>query len=648
MKVLLIALLPLLLAIPAFAQEAHTVLGDDGVERGTIFGDFVRPSSIYSDPDGAIDILGTRRVLSPHISGRGLVAFYSPGGCDPTLNPGCRWWTPARNHLVCSEDLTCTWAETGLGTINDATHFTFAAQNDALHQSVTTTSGVEYTHCLTTGTVGGNADLQFYHSGLASASTAQTFASSTSYCNTVTGDGGAVLFGIQDQNAGGFGQIEITKSMVTTGTRDTDWFNSYCEKVGADRDTIINWRSPGTNDATNNGANLVSPSSRNLLAAGSTTTLDHDGVNWSANLTPTITTGQADPLGGSEASKFETNALSEGIFALAANRPTVQGDVTLSVWLKGESGGEVVNTRTEHVDGNVNTEKTLTTSWARYSVTRTSLSSGALTVAIYSNTASAQTFYVAHPQVEIGSTTSTYTNPAEESVVKGGEFTTDDYATADGIASGFSGEDKPATVVMLFRADDATLNDLFSFGRSTQNTPLWRLSVSTTLRFQIQDNTATNKVRTTTETINVGQWHIFALTKTGTTIAGYLDGNAVTWDDADVDVGSVTVDQATIGALGRIGYSAYFEGGIGPVPVWDRALSAGEILRASNQIAKQACIHRGIAEMCTVANRTAPAIGKFWGGATWLLALNPAVHAEQRIIEVGRQVDAVRRWEAAR
>ncbi|MHC4363061.1 MAG: hypothetical protein ACYSTZ_09550, partial [Planctomycetota bacterium] len=162
------------------------------------------------------------------------------------LNAAATWETAAGNLMVDASDMTgAAWAETGSGSVNNATHFTFAAQNDAVHQSVTPASGTEVTLFVKARAVSGNTSLHLYHSGLTPASTAKTFTGTlANYAVTVTADGGAVLCGIQDQNAGGFGQIEVTQWAVIPGSHTAAEAAALWEDVEANRQRVTNWLWP--------------------------------------------------------------------------------------------------------------------------------------------------------------------------------------------------------------------------------------------------------------------------------------------------------------------------------------------------------------------------------------------------------------------
>lgn len=142
----------------------------------------------------------------------------------PLLPPGhSAVWVPAlaneaTNLLAWSEDVSnAAWTKTN-STANSATTITFTAQNGLVSQSITTLADGSYTLSFKARAITGNTALAFLHTDSATGnSTALTVtATLTRYYVTVlakTG-GGAVVFGIQDQNAAGQGQIEITEWQV--------------------------------------------------------------------------------------------------------------------------------------------------------------------------------------------------------------------------------------------------------------------------------------------------------------------------------------------------------------------------------------------------------------------------------------------------
>ena len=136
-------------------------------------------------------------------------------------------WIPAldfdaRNLLAWSADLTnALWVATD-ATKDAATLLTFTAQNGNVYRAITTVAGRTYTLSFKARAVSGNTALRFLHTNSATGdSTALTVNGTlTQYSVSVLGKTGSGLvnFGIQDQNAAGQGQIEITEFQVNIGS----------------------------------------------------------------------------------------------------------------------------------------------------------------------------------------------------------------------------------------------------------------------------------------------------------------------------------------------------------------------------------------------------------------------------------------------
>ena len=164
--------------------------------------------------------------LNAGLPQEGLVALYRLGGVDAGLNPSAVWTDRKRNLADWSEDLTNAIYTHDAAT-NSATLLTFSAQNQSIYQPVTTLDAASYTLSFKARAVTGNTALHFLHTNSATGnSTALTVtATLTRYSVSVLGKsgGGAVNFGIQDQNASGFGQIEITEFQVSPGATLLDY-----------------------------------------------------------------------------------------------------------------------------------------------------------------------------------------------------------------------------------------------------------------------------------------------------------------------------------------------------------------------------------------------------------------------------------------
>lgn len=95
-----------------------------------------------------------------------------------------------------------------------------------------------------------------------------------------------------------------------------------------------------------------------------TTSEDFSNAAWNKDATVSVTGGQTDPVGGTGAYKIDNTTAGNGIYndnlapAYAIGVPR-----RVSVWLKGNAGGETVN-----IGKNGGNNVTITTSWARYAV----------------------------------------------------------------------------------------------------------------------------------------------------------------------------------------------------------------------------------------------------------------------------------------
>jgi len=143
----------------------------------------------------------------------------------------------------------------------------------------------------------------------------------------------------------------------------------------------------------------------------------------------TRSSGYADPEGTSNAYKLELVVGTGG--ALLTNEVTVVSgaDYTLSVWMKGESGGEKVRLalKNKGSDGPSGDVITLTTEWTRYDVTLTAdgADRGLQFRLLYNDGASDQTIYVYGAQLETGDTATDYVETTTAPAVRMGYVVTE-------------------------------------------------------------------------------------------------------------------------------------------------------------------------------------------------------------------------------
>lgn len=128
-----------------------------------------------------------------------------------------------------------------------------------------------------------------------------------------------------------------------------------------------------------NGVDLLKMTGANLLTWSNLFgTAPAFGANpWSVNGITSTTTGQTDPTGAANATKiiFSTTGSSTGAYILQHVTPNYmpvsQNTFTFSVWMKAANAGDTIFLQMTDSTGNilVNTQQTLTTSWALYQVT---------------------------------------------------------------------------------------------------------------------------------------------------------------------------------------------------------------------------------------------------------------------------------------
>lgn len=132
--------------------------------------------------------------------------------------------TGQSNLAVRSEDVSSAdgWAGSNI-TVNDATHFTFTAQNGYLRQQIFGSyAGRTYRITIRCRAVSGNTALKIYHLNSATGNTTSITVTGVlaDYTVDVLGPAtdGTLFVGLQDTNAAGHGQVEITRThVVDTG-----------------------------------------------------------------------------------------------------------------------------------------------------------------------------------------------------------------------------------------------------------------------------------------------------------------------------------------------------------------------------------------------------------------------------------------------
>jgi len=444
----------------------------------------------------------------------GSVAAYFPGQ-ETVSGP---WATPGTNMLLQAEDLTTGWNANLGASIDDATHASFTQQYSNVQQGLVTSVGQKLTFYIRARAVTGNTALSYSHVNSASGDTTDSLnltGTVTDYAITVLGrvGGGEVLFGIQDRNASGFGQIEVTRFAVIPGT----WTAAECAAIYQSTTTkqaIPDWSGRGNTAYRGTNANVETSDgtwavrSRNLLAPGSATDLTNAAWNISDGVSGLTTTSVtlAD-----EGNYYNSPTLPIPIGSAFVGAATLSGSGVIGLKILG-SGGAFSTCQAITLSGTP----------TRYSVSGTAIAvgtiaylglenRGALCAGVSNNPATITATNWQLEQVPSGASASPYTDPAEP-VVMGWDAVTDDLIT--GAAT------LPAnwTFTTVLRPDDNTSVGLWQNGTNGQK-------VSLDANGKVAYTNGVDTV-TSTAAIPAGLWSIISVVNNAGTITHYLNGAA--------------------------------------------------------------------------------------------------------------------------
>lgn len=504
---------------------------------------------------------------------RGLEALYTMGP-DGELNPTARWYDRAMNLAGYSADLTnALWTKTNT-TADSATLLTFDAQNGLLSQSVTTLDATNYTLSFKARRITGNTALKFYHNDSETGNTSALTltATLTRYSVTILGKngGGAVLFGVQDVNAAGHGQIEITEIQVTPGS------SAGTYRATEARQRVWDW-SPGANHAqvgSAGGSDTNDPGDavwrKNLLADGSTEDLNNAAWNPTDVTVDTATTMTFDAQNGQ---------VWQGVTTVAGVTYTVSFEARR---ITGNTGLRIRHFNSATGDS---TNFTITDTLTRHSVSVLGKAGdGVVGFGIRdANVVGHGQIEVTEWQVEVGAL-SDYDASDRQIVAARGDFDgVDDYDVSPNLPGFDYSQTASLTIFALFRADVlAGLMTIAGLANTTDNDQI-ELELDTTgVSVKSRDDSGTNN--STRELVSARTWYIAGLIQSGGIARLFLNGSATerTISVKDPD----QTPRVGMGAFVRGGPADFFNGEISLVAVYSRALSAGEVLGFYNTVKK--------------------------------------------------------------
>lgn len=202
----------------------------------------------------------------------------------------------------------------------------------------------------------------------------------------------------------------VTANSITVsgaGWTTDQWAGRIVSVISKDDDSALPQANYLINSNTTDTLN-VTPDPSTGSGSDNLLRYSEDFGQWSSNTygavnDPVLTSGQTDPNSGTDAYKVETFGAGCGPYLIFE---AGVGDRTMSVWMKGETGGESIRVGDDWSGGSVGVFA-LTTSWVRYEWPITAGQGGYRSFVIYSDSAAA-TWSIFGAQVNSGLTASTY------------------------------------------------------------------------------------------------------------------------------------------------------------------------------------------------------------------------------------------------
>ncbi len=182
--------------------------------------------------------------------------------------------------------------------------------------------------------------------------------------------------------------------------------------------------------------------------------------------------------------------------------------------------------------------------------------------------------------LQLGSTAGADTNdPAWGADGKGLVFVTDDYCT---FTPAYTWGD-PLSIVMVVKGAAQTDHRLFSLGLSTSDTPIMSLSTSAAaptnkLRVYARSQQSNALYQDSAAVAFDDVWRVVGCVVAASAFSFFVSGAIESYAHGGFS-GTATFDRGGIGALLRTGAGSYFNGSMGNVVQYNRALSDAEIQR---------------------------------------------------------------------
>ena len=186
------------------------------------------------------------------------------------------------------------------------------------------------------------------------------------------------------------------------------------------------------------------------------------------------------------------------------------------------------------------------------------------------------------------SRTGTLTNGPAYSSANGGSIVfdgTNDYVDVTNTITAFSYANTSFTVSIWFKQSTLSNGALISKGGAVGGWSIWAVNDGTIVSYMKNGSSADNYDRYTSAVITANTWiNITAIFTTNTTVAA--NNSVINYVNGIVNTGTIVVGSGAYGSetstnlfIGRRTTSPYFNGNIGTVQIFSRALTAAEVLQ---------------------------------------------------------------------